>query len=280
MPTTQQIRPRKLGEDFSGPIPRAWFAGSPAITGIANGVNLLFPIGERFFVRSVLRHVNQLDPELQALARGFFGQEGRHAGAHERFFQAMREQGYEFERFLEVFEAWIKWQEEHFPASFALASTAAAEHYTAMLAETVLRRDALRFADPALRGLLYWHAAEEIEHKSVAFDALRQVSPGYAVRMIGLALASATLFSFWAWATVMLWKQDGLSVPAALRELGAMREKARAAGLRSETGPVVRTAMLRGLLQYVRPGFHPSDNDDAELARKYLAEAGFEPAEA
>ncbi|EYF07188.1 metal-dependent hydrolase [Chondromyces apiculatus] len=276
MENQHPIRPRKVDLDFEA-IPRAWFAGCAAATGIANGVNLLFPIGERFFVRSVLRHQERLDPALMEQVRGFFSQEGRHAGAHERFFGAMRAQGYEFDRFLEVFEATIRYLEKHTPSVLSLSATAAAEHYTAMLAEAVLRRRALEHAHPSLRDLLLWHAAEEIEHKAVAFDALQQVNPSYAVRMAGLLVASAILFGFWCAATWMLWKQDGLTPIDALRELRALRARARAAGIGDQRS-LVRGTMMRGLLQYIRPSFHPSDNDNDELARAYLVGAGLEPA--
>ena len=59
-------------------VPKRWFGGSIAATQVANGVNLLFPAGERFFVRSVKHYLDELDdPELVAQVRGFFGQEGR-----------------------------------------------------------------------------------------------------------------------------------------------------------------------------------------------------------
>src|SRR5690349_335494 len=96
--------PRKPNLALDARIPRHWFGGSAVATQIANGVNLLFPHGERFFVRSVHRYLDDpaiaAAPLLQAQVRGFSGQEGRHAAAHERFFAVMREQGYEIDRFL------------------------------------------------------------------------------------------------------------------------------------------------------------------------------------
>ncbi|MDB4945301.1 MAG: hypothetical protein JWP97_4835, partial [Labilithrix sp.] len=44
---------------FSG-VPRFWFADSRAATNVANAVNLLFPAGERFFIRSVRHYLPQL----------------------------------------------------------------------------------------------------------------------------------------------------------------------------------------------------------------------------
>ncbi|MBA2543668.1 MAG: metal-dependent hydrolase, partial [Deltaproteobacteria bacterium] len=54
--TSHHIVPRDLDVDFAA-VPRAWVGGSPAATAISNGINLLFPHGERFFVRSVKRYV-------------------------------------------------------------------------------------------------------------------------------------------------------------------------------------------------------------------------------
>jgi hypothetical protein len=269
------IRPRKPQLALDAGIPRRWLSGSAAATGVANGVNLLFPWGERFFVRSVRRYLDGLDPELREQARGFFGQEGRHAGAHEQFFEVMRGQGYEIDRFLARYERIAAWIEAHAPAELSLATTAALEHFTATLADGALRDGMLEYAHPAMRELLLWHAAEEIEHKAVAFDALSRVSPGYALRMAGLFMASTTLFGFWVAATAMLWRQDGLTRREGARELARLRRRRAAAGGSNEVS-VVRRVLRRGLREYVRPGFHPSDNDNAALARDYLARAGLE----
>ena len=43
-----------------------------------------------------------------------------------------------------------------------------------------------------MREMLAWHAAEEIEHKAVAFDVLQAVAPSYALRMAGLFFAFST----------------------------------------------------------------------------------------
>ena len=58
-----------------------------------------------------------------------------------------------------------------------LAFTAALEHYTATLAETLLSDEDARaeIGDDGVRSLLLWHALEESEHKAVAFDVYRAV---------------------------------------------------------------------------------------------------------
>ena len=96
--------PRDLDVDFRA-VPRHWMANSATATAIANGVNLLFPHGERFFVRSVNHFLDQIeDPALRAAVKGFFGQEGRHAHAHDRFNAILRAQGFEIDRFLDGYK--------------------------------------------------------------------------------------------------------------------------------------------------------------------------------
>lgn len=272
------VRAPRLG--FTG-VPRHWFAKSAAATHVVNGVNLLFPAGERFFVRSVLRYVSRLDEEgrkdLVVRARGFFGQEGRHAGAHEKFFETMRAQGYEIDRFLAWYDR-VAYRiiEKNSPDALSLAVTVALEHFTAILAEDALRDDAaiLEHAHPELRRLLAWHAVEELEHKSVAFDVLAAVHPSYALRMAGLALGTACLGGFWIAATRDLLEQDGLTLRDAARDLARLRTnpKARGKGAERIGQSIGSRVFLRGILEYIRPGFHPDDKDHRPLIERTLAD--------
>jgi predicted metal-dependent hydrolase len=273
------VRAPRLG--FTS-VPKHWFADSAAATHVVNGVNLLFPAGERFFVRSTLRYLAQLDAEgrkdLVVRAKGFFGQEGRHAGAHEKFFETMRAQGYEIDRFLAWYDrVAYRLIEKSSPHALSLAVTVALEHFTAILAEDALRDDAaiLEHAHPELRRLLAWHAVEELEHKSVAFDVLAAVHPSYALRMAGLALGTACLGGFWIAATKDLLEQDGLTLRDAARELARLRTnprtKTKGKGAERIGQSIGMRVFLRGILEYVRPGFHPDDKDHRPLIEKTLA---------
>src|SRR4051812_26551066 len=105
------IVPRDLDVDFSN-VPRHWMAGSAVATAVSNGVNMLFPHGERFFVRSVKYFLDQIDDaELRAQVKGFFGQEGRHAKAHDDFNAILRAQGYEVDQFLDGYKRVSDWLE-------------------------------------------------------------------------------------------------------------------------------------------------------------------------
>ena len=265
------IVPRDFDVDLAA-VPRAWFGGDQVATDISNGVNLLFPHGERFFVRSVKHFLDQVeDPTLRAQIKGFFGQEGRHAHAHDDFNAVLRAQGYEIDRFLATYVRLSSWLEQRTPPKLNLAVTAAAEHFTASLAEGAFNRGALDLADPRMQRLLAWHAAEEIEHKAVAYDVLQRIDPSYALRVAGLAYATVMLGGFWIWAATVLLAQDGLGWRGALRTMRAMPGK---------RDPVVKRVFLRGIREYIRRDFHPGQIDNAGLASAWFAARGMTMPEA
>ncbi len=262
-------RPALPFED--GPIPRHWFGGSALATHLVNGVNLLFPDGERMFVKSVRYYKDAIanDPMLAKEAAGFYAQEGSHAREHQRFFEILRDQGYPIDGILEEFRASLRFFEKLFPPAFHLSATAAAEHFTAIMANHALTERVLDEADPTVRHLLLWHATEEIEHKAVAFDVLAKVEPSYLVRVVGMAFAALFLAYWWQRATRMFLRHDGIG----RKELRAERAKLKQV---RDDGSIVRDVFLAGIKEYLKPGFHPWDRDDLHLAQEYLAEAGME----
>src|SRR5690242_12717455 len=211
--------PRDPEVDLTG-VPRHWIAGNAAATAISNGLNMLFPAGERFFVRSVNRYLDQItDDTLRAQVRAFFKQEGKHASAHDDFNAVLKAHGFRIEKFLARYTAMSRWIEDRLPGKLNLAGTAAAEHFTAILADGAFRDGVLDALDPRMQKLMAWHAAEEIEHKAVAFDVLRAIDDRYALRIAGLAYATVMLGMYWVWATSMLVRQEGLGLFGFIREL-------------------------------------------------------------
>jgi predicted metal-dependent hydrolase len=258
------IRARRPHLPLDETIPRHWFGGSPLATHLANGINLLFPHGERFFVRSVKHYVDRVGSDRErADVRGFFAQESRHAMEHERFFEILEAQGYEIREFLRWYERWSLRIEGLFSPEVHLATTAACEHFTATLAHAALAEGLLDSAHPSVKALLFWHAAEEIEHKAVAYDVLQKVAPGYGVRLAGFVIASACLGGFWLVATQRLLAQDGVG-------LGELRRELRLLGRQ----PAVRRAFIRSMRQYLARDFHPWMHDNRALAERHLASLG------
>lgn len=268
-PSTSSVpTPRSPQLNLGQAIPRHWFGGNVLATHLVNGVSMLFPAGERFFVRSVFHYMDQIDdPLLRAQIKGFFGQEGRHAKEHDRWNEILSEQGYSVETFLSIYERIAYGVVERLASpSLRLAATAACEHFTAMLAERVLRFDVLSHADPTMAQLLKWHAAEEIEHRSVAFDVMQKVSPSYAMRVAGLAVAATLLGGFWCTATLMLLWQDRKRLNGSLqndaKQLREVRKRNHVKGV-----------FLPGIREYLQKDFHPAKLPLDELAKDYLLTA-------
>jgi uncharacterized protein len=266
------ITPRDLDVDYAQ-VPRFWHAGSAVATGISNGVNMLFPHGERFFVRSVKHFLDRIeDPTLRAEIKGFFGQEGRHAREHDRFNEILRAQGYEIDRFLELYAKIALWIEARTPPKLNLAITAASEHFTAILAEGALSRGVLDACHPSMRALLAWHAAEEIEHKAVAYDVLQQIDPSYALRVAGLVFATVLLSSFWFWGARTLLRQDGMTWKKFRTEVANAPPERR--------DPFIRRVFVRGIREYLRRDFHPLQTRNDNLAAEWFAARGMAMPEA
>ena len=146
------------------------------------------------------------------------------------------------------------------PDTIPLSVTAAAEHFTAIWAKNALTSPAFQnFKDESLRDLIMWHAVEEIEHKHVAFDILRNVDDRYSIRAFGMVLAAAIIAPLSFWGALYLLRQE--------------KDIDWADYLQSLLNEIVdEEGMLRlyaeAFFQYFKPGFHPSQSDDYELAER------------
>lgn len=253
--------------DFSG-LRRDWFGGNLLISLRADAMHMLFPSGERFFVRSVLHFRDQLDdPELVARVRAFAGQEAMHGKLHEAAFEVLDEQGFEYRSALERFEH-LAWDVlEQLPLatpSLRLSVTAALEHLTAAYASRALVDGRIESMDKPMADLLRWHSAEEIEHRDVAFDVFQSVDGRYWVRAAGMVIALAGLFVFWG----RLFRH----LAAQAEELTPERRRRERAEL-NQRGWNERF-LVPLVLRYFKPGFHPSQEDLDGLAHEALAALG------
>lgn len=219
----------------------------------------MFPDGEDFFVRSVRHFRSQItDPELARQVSGFIGQESIHGREHRAFNRRLAELGYPTLKF-EALTRWgLKNRERVFTPKANLAATAALEHFTATLAELVLTDDEARMfpGDPAVYDLFLWHALEESEHKSVAFDVYRAVGGSERTRVITMKGLRVGLILGIAAQMIV-----SLSMDPATYEKGRLRSSFR----RFRSTPIFRREIWLQLREYDRRGFHPDDRDTAEL---------------
>lgn len=260
-----EIVRRDLHVDFDR-VPRHWHGGDCHRTRLFDALSLFFPDGERFFIESV-RHFRERVPpqgELAREVRGFIGQEAIHSREHHRYNEWLDTQGVpalELEAFVLARLDFIRriTTPEH-----QLAITLCLEHFTALLADQLLRHDAaLAEAHPQMRRLWRWHAMEETEHKAVAFDVYQSVlGRGWrpTLRRCLAMLDTSFFFTWYSWRyLIRLVKADGQGSDwrGWLRLLRFMFVT---------PGPFLR--ILPGWLAWFRPGFHPWQHDNRQLLQK------------
>jgi predicted metal-dependent hydrolase len=263
----QAIIVRKPHIDFSAEIDRFYIGANPIKTHVFNALNLLFPDGERFFVRAVHDHVADIhDPDLLRDIRAFAGQEGQHAREHERFFEVLARQGYRYEDVLGHFQALARWS-SRMPRALRLSLTAGAEHYTATIASLLLEGNLLEGCPIAMRKLITWHAFEEIEHKHVAYDVLITCYPrtSYPLRVLGFTITSAVISTYTLVGLRALIAQDWQSARLSPERYEAAQAELRHAGARR-----FRRALRWAALRYLVPGFHPSRENNLSDQKKQI----------
>tara|TARA_R110000764_G_scaffold176801_1_gene262974 strand:+ start:598 stop:1437 length:840 start_codon:yes stop_codon:yes gene_type:complete len=264
-PADLKIEPRRI--DFALPeaLPKHWHGGDPFKTHFFNSMSILFPDGERFFIDSVRHFRPQIqDPEQLALIKGFIGQEGHHSREHIEYNQRLSDQGYDVDKLMQPVKRRIRYVQKHFSPERQLAGTVAMEHFTAIMADAVLRER--RWFDGAIepmQRIWRWHALEETEHKAVAFDVYMQVCGDR--KLLRAAMRQSTFF-FLKDVTLGMWhmlRRDG-----ELMNLRMWRK-----GLSWLWGRDGFLSSLWGVYRdFYRDDFHPWQHDNQQLMREYQQE--------
>jgi uncharacterized protein len=224
----------------------------------------VFPDGEDYFVRSVeaVRHRVE-DPKLRKDVEGFIGQESMHGREHRVLNARLAELGYPTRAIGTYVQKLTALRERFQSEQGNLAVTAALEHYTATLAETLLSDPDARaeIGHDSVRYLLLWHALEEAEHKAVAFDVYRRVGGTERMRVTTMRLIHVTFLL-----ETSIWAMISLAMdPAARRQPRRVLQ-----GLwRLRRSPFTSRRVVSQLFQYHRRGFHPNDRDTTELIAEW-----------
>ena len=195
--------------------PRFWFGNDPFRTRMFDALSLTFPEGERYFIESIRLFRDKIDdPDLQKRVADFIRQEAQHGMAHDKMNQVMKDQGMPIDAFTKRLKKIFRFELEYRSPQYNIAMTAAAEHLTALMADTFYSKKAtLADADPFVRALFAWHAIEEMEHRDVAFDVMREVGEvPELTRRSALVITSILMFGFTFYRTNVMLKSDGFNL--------------------------------------------------------------------
>ncbi|MEO6256625.1 MAG: metal-dependent hydrolase [Sphingomicrobium sp.] len=260
-------RDRRFGRS-DGPT-RLWHAGGVAATAIYNALSATFPTGEAFFVDSVRAFRDGAPPKLAEDIKAFTTQEVIHSREHLAFNRRAADAGYDLTKLQQRVDQRLAMTKSK-PPIVSLAATMALEHFTAILAHQLLKQPAhLNGAETETAELWRWHASEEIEHKGVAYDTWLHATHAWPRAKRWKVKAK-----------VMLFITRNFVVDRTAGALELMRQDG-VDGLRAWLKLLwyvwIRPGMFRKIaaawLRYFLPGFHPWNEDDRELLRRYEASA-------
>lgn len=243
---------RRMDFDFHDINP-VFIKSNPVSSALWTAFQAYFPEGEQFFVDSVRTFKSQItDEQLKRDVSAFIGQEAMHGKEHRTANEALAAQGIHVEG-LDKAALWVrKRANRYLPKRLRLAMTAAAEHYTGVIAHQIAHHpDFLNsVTDPKVRQLILWHAMEETEHRAVAFDLYQHAARGYLTRALGMAVVSAGIGP-----VVLMGMINCLRQQEELGNTQAWKEFAK--DYFSPGG--FFSAAIPELVKYFKPGFHPND---------------------
>ncbi len=260
-----QLPIRRLHIDLETPFPVRWNGGDAFSSALFNALSMSFPVGEQYFIDSVRRGWRTLPAERQTEfaeeIAGFAGQEATHRRVHALFNDNLAKQGCRNTvepRTLRRIQRFA-----HFAPVLHVASTAAIEHFTALLSGWILRYpEQMAGAPVRLQTLWRWHSAEEAEHRCTAFDLFQAMDGKYRERRQTFALVTSLFLLDIARQTVRnLWHDGSL-----------FRWHTWSSGYRLLFGQqgLIRTNYA-GWRAYKAVDFHPRQHD-AGLAQQWLVE--------
>ncbi|KMV26947.1 metal-dependent hydrolase [Acinetobacter baumannii] len=181
-----------------------YYEENPVVTSLFVVLSAMFPAGEMFFIESIRNVRNQIkDEKLLEDIKAFIAQEAFHSREHKTLNNHLIHSNYP--EVVEI-EAQTKARLDklrQLSAVEQVAATVVMEHYTATLARLLLTDSLIKAkTTQESRNLWEWHALEELEHKSVAFDVLNAIGGNSSKnRKVALArvakLITPIIFKYW-----------------------------------------------------------------------------------
>jgi predicted metal-dependent hydrolase len=248
-----KIEERRPRFSFEGESNGLWNPRLPELSHTLNGFQIALPYLEPYFmdaVRAASSHIT--DPALSEAVRGFCAQEANHSREHRKYCRFLRERYPQLAAFEASIQQGLLRSRQQDPLAWRLAYTAGYEAITAQLSRWLFRNASewFRGASGDFPAMMTWHAAEELEHRQVAFDVLSAVSRRHGLRAAGLFAAMRKTWADMVPVVTYMLRVDGYGV--------TLESKARR--LRLRLGLVGE--LLPAAVRYLSPGYHPSQDPE------------------
>lgn len=259
---------RRVAFEYPDDLDPAWNHRFPEFAFAANSVSLLMPYAEPYFVKSVRAALPdlELDRPLQDQTRDYLKQELGHHVQHRHFNDILHTRYPALCRIERWMARTYGWFSRTRSLRYNLAFAAGSETIAYALARWSEQHLDTLFdgADPVATTLFLWHLAEEVEHKSAAYDVYEALD-GSRLRY---ACAMATSFAILAWFTTLATLTMLVASGRWYRPVAYFRLLRWSVSLAFEVLPDMAVSAM--------PHHHPSDFTDPALLTSWLT--CFDPA--
>ncbi|PVY70017.1 hypothetical protein C8D92_11047 [Tamilnaduibacter salinus] len=272
--TTDQDRPdipiRHMNFGFDAKeADTRFFVNTELASAYFEALSIFLTYGEDLVIETARYHRDLIkDPYLKQRVTALIGQEALHSKVHEEWNEVLKAHRFPvtFYRFLarNVFDHGFR----RFPQPMKLSLMAGIEHFTAVLAEFMMKHEAHFFhsEDEKQRALWMWHMLEESEHKDIAYDVFEQLSGNYPLRISGFAMALVTIWFLVPLGGVLI---PFIRKPRNLISLSFWKDAKRSLDLIVGRKDGVYGSTISHVFDYLRPDFHPNDHDTSEYLAYY-----------
>lgn len=263
-----------------------WIPNQPFASHFINEINMILPAGEFWFCKLYNKAMPLItDEKLKEDVRGFIKQEAMHARGHTNAMdEYLEKRGINTERNKAVMDYLFnqvladepfgqkvpKWFEKRW-LLLRLGLVATIEHMTCVLGKYALENEQWdkAGADAVLLDLIRWHGAEEVEHRSVAFDLYQHLGGDYLSRYYLAAIVVPTIFGIWVDGAANVMSQDPRFAdkkPSVLRPWVWLKWHQE-----SKKGLLPNPVWLAmSNLSYFSPWYNPATEASTEQALDYL----------
>ncbi len=190
---SDSITVRKMQFEFSDEMELVFIEHDPELSFLFLGTWMLLPYLEPYLMRTMRKALSERQDEIGNSSlihdmQQFCSQEGQHYQQHAKANEIILSIMPEASRLtmvglLENIESQYKSFSAEQPLEWNLAYAEGFEAYTAAGARTQMELRVFDYMTNPIRDLMLWHIMEELEHRTVAFDAYEALGRGYLYRL-------------------------------------------------------------------------------------------------
>jgi predicted metal-dependent hydrolase len=188
---------RKMFFDIKDDMDMLFVKDDPECACYLNAISLTLPYLEPYFIRifkEVLPTIQ--DAELKKSMQLFIKQEAQHYQQHQKYNEVVRKRYPEIEKYEMQFKDQIASFLEHKDLKFSVAYIEGFESLTSGMSVVALDGGMCSRAEGEAGDLFRWHFCEEVEHRTIAFDAYHELYNDYFYRIKMIAFVYSHISKF------------------------------------------------------------------------------------